>query len=174
MNAFQISIRFPSFTSRCEIRFLSPINSIPCSQRKLGSAPNVQILKRRELVWRERLWLMNKNLKRERVVLVQGFGFNGGNGNDESNNTARVVGNLVLAIGLAYLSLTGQLGWLLDAIVSIWIFAVLLPVVGLGAFLWFVGRDIVQGTVFLQVCVGKVLWFSLRLNPCSTTDKHCA
>ncbi|ERN03447.1 hypothetical protein AMTR_s00003p00265340 [Amborella trichopoda] len=113
---------------------------------------------------------MNKNLKRERVVLVQGFGFNGGNGNDESNNTARVVGNLVLAIGLAYLSLTGQLGWLLDAIVSIWIFAVLLPVVGLGAFLWFVGRDIVQGTV----CVGKVLWFSLRLNPCSTTDKHCA
>ncbi|XP_065628031.1 uncharacterized protein LOC112032097 [Quercus suber] len=55
-------------------------------------------------------------------------------------------GNLALAIGLTYLSFTGQLGWVLDAIVSVWLFAVLVPIVGLGAFLWWAGRDIVQGT----------------------------
>ncbi|KAL2483653.1 hypothetical protein Fot_45097 [Forsythia ovata] len=42
--------------------------------------------------------------------------------------------------------MTGQLGWLLDAIVSLWILAVLVPIVGLGAFLWWAGRDIVQGS----------------------------
>ncbi|KAF7822768.1 putative transmembrane protein [Senna tora] len=85
--------------------------------------------------------------KKKRMVLVknnQGFGFNGG-GRD-NGSTARLLANLALAIGLTYLSMTGQLGWILDAIVSIWIFAVLIPVVGLGAFLWWAGRDIMQGT----------------------------
>ncbi|PKI51163.1 hypothetical protein CRG98_028450 [Punica granatum] len=78
--------------------------------------------------------------RRKRVVLVRfnnqgGFGFNGGGGGKDDGVTARVVGNLVLAIGLTYLSMTGQLGWLL---------AVIIPIVGLGAFLWWAGRDIVQ------------------------------
>ncbi|XP_058773791.1 uncharacterized protein LOC131648009 [Vicia villosa] len=89
--------------------------------------------------------------KKKRVVLVknnQGFGFNngGGGGGRDDGGTARILGNLALAIGLTYLSVTGQLGWILDAIVSIWIFAVLVPIVGLGAFLWWAGRDIMKGT----------------------------
>ncbi|KAL5736219.1 hypothetical protein ACOSQ2_031007 [Xanthoceras sorbifolium] len=98
---------------------------------------------------RDGVWVREEGLKRKkRVVLVrfnQGFGFNGGGGGDNNNN-ARVLGNLALAIGLTYLSMTGQLGWVLDAIVSIWLLAVIVPIVGLGAFLWWAGRDMVQGT----------------------------
>nr|AFK39399.1 unknown [Medicago truncatula] len=86
--------------------------------------------------------------KEKRVVLVknnQGFGFNNGGGRDDGS-TARILGNLALAAGLTYLSMTGQLGWIIDAIVSIWIFAVLVPIVGIGAFLWWAGRDIMKGT----------------------------
>jgi hypothetical protein len=64
--------------------------------------------------------------KEKRVVLVknnQGFGFNGGGGGGgrDDGGTARILGNLALAVGLTYLSMTGQLGWILDAIVSIWV-----------------------------------------------------
>ncbi|GMN65226.1 hypothetical protein TIFTF001_034303 [Ficus carica] len=92
--------------------------------------------------------ILLKKKKKKRLVLVrsnQGFGFNGGGGGGKDDGTtARVLGNLALAIGLTYLSITGQLGWLLDAIVSIWLLAVIIPIVGLGAFLWWAGRDIVQ------------------------------
>ncbi|XP_031266735.1 uncharacterized protein LOC116125152 [Pistacia vera] len=90
--------------------------------------------------------------RKKRVVLVrfnQGFGFNGGGGGGgggDNNANARVLGNLALAILLTYLSMTGQLGWVVDAIVSIWLIVVLVPIVGLGAFLWWAGRDMVQGT----------------------------
>ncbi|CAJ2659902.1 unnamed protein product [Trifolium pratense] len=89
--------------------------------------------------------------KEKRVVLVknnQGFGFNGGGGGGgrDDGGTARILGNLALAVGLTYLSMTGQFGWILDAIVSIWIFVVLVPIVGLGAFIWWAGRDIMKGT----------------------------
>ncbi|GMH14396.1 hypothetical protein Nepgr_016237 [Nepenthes gracilis] len=90
-----------------------------------------------------------KSSKR-RVVLAsfsRGFGFNGGGGGRrDEGTTARLLGNLALAAGLTYLSVTGQLGWLLDAIVSLWLLAVLVPIVGLGAFLWWAGRDMIQGT----------------------------
>lgn len=74
------------------------------------------------------------NMKK-RVILVrfnQGFGFNGGGDGDggggggNNNLNARVVGNLVLAILLTYFTMNGQLGWLLDAIVSIWVFTALM------------------------------------------------
>ncbi|GMJ05204.1 hypothetical protein HRI_004189600 [Hibiscus trionum] len=94
--------------------------------------------------------------RKRRVVLVmfnQGFGFNGGGGGGGSgggekmnSDTARLLGNIGLAIGLTYLSVTGQLGWVLDAIVSIWLIAVLVPIVGIGAFLWWAGWDIVQSS----------------------------
>ncbi|KAG4960840.1 hypothetical protein JHK82_037519 [Glycine max] len=97
------------------------------------------------------LWEEKGCKRKKRVVLVknnQGFGFNGGGGGGgrDDGATARILGNLALAIGLTYLSMTGQLGWILDAIVSIWLVAVLIPIVGLGAFLWWAGRDIMQGT----------------------------
>ncbi|KAM5585900.1 hypothetical protein ABKV19_005021 [Rosa sericea] len=87
------------------------------------------------------------NRKKKRDVVVrfnQGFGFNGGGGGKDDGTTTRVLGNIVVAIGLTYLSFTGQLGWLLDAIVSIWLIAFLVPIVGLGAFLWWAGRGMVQ------------------------------
>lgn len=70
----------------------------------------------------------NRKKKREVVVKFnQGFGFNGGGGGGKDDGaTARVLGNLALAIGLTYLSFTGQLGWLLDAIVSIWVLSLAL------------------------------------------------
>ncbi|XP_022929397.1 uncharacterized protein LOC111435981 [Cucurbita moschata] len=79
----------------------------------------------------------------------QGFGFNGGGsggGGGDDGATARLLGNIALAAGLTYLSVTGQLGWILDAIVSIWLVAVLVPIVGVAAFIWWAGRDIVQST----------------------------
>ncbi|XP_027342099.1 uncharacterized protein LOC113854947 isoform X1 [Abrus precatorius] len=101
-------------------------------------------------VFKNGVLLEEKGCKRgNRGVLVknnEGFGFNGGGGGGRDGATARLLGNIALAIGLTYLSMTGQLGWILDAIVSIWIFAVLIPIVGLGAFLWWAGRDIMQGT----------------------------
>jgi hypothetical protein len=63
--------------------------------------------------------------KRKKMVILvrfnQRFGFNGGGGGGDSVAIARVLGNFALAIGLTYRSMTGQLGWLLDAIVSIWV-----------------------------------------------------
>ncbi|KAL9276166.1 hypothetical protein ACSQ67_026290 [Phaseolus vulgaris] len=105
-------------------------------------------------VYQNGVSLEDKGCKREKRVVVvknnQGFGFNGGGdgggGGRDDGATARLLGNIALAIGLTYLSVTGQLGWILDAIVSIWLIAVLIPIVGVGAFLWWAGRDIMQGT----------------------------
>lgn len=61
--------------------------------------------------------------KKKRVVLVRfnNLKFNGGGDGKDDGGTSRVLVNLGLAIGLTYLSLTGQLGWILDAIVSVWV-----------------------------------------------------
>ncbi|CAH8354975.1 unnamed protein product [Eruca vesicaria subsp. sativa] len=85
-----------------------------------------------------------RNHKRRvfKVSCNKGLGFNGG----DSNGNGRILGNLALAIGLTYLSMTGQLGWLLDAIVSVWLVVVIVPILGLGAFLWWAQRDIVQSS----------------------------
>ena len=71
------------------------------------------------------LWEEKEKKREKRAVKVrfnQGFGFNGGGGDGRDDvTTARVLGNLALAVGLTYLTMTGQLGWLLDAIVSLWV-----------------------------------------------------
>ncbi|KAF3453623.1 hypothetical protein FNV43_RR04064 [Rhamnella rubrinervis] len=157
----QISINF----SACKLRtlhddvFKQPIKFNPLSSRKVGPLHEnkfkVKAFSERvsflgEGRSKEGILVKGEEWKRKRgMVLVrfnQGFGFNGGGGGGGSDNgaTTRLLGNIALAIGLTYLSVTGQLGWLLDAIVSIWLFAVLAPIVGLGAFLWWAGRDIVQ------------------------------
>ena len=59
----------------------------------------------------------------------QGFGGGGGGGGGGDNSgTARLLGNIALAVGLTYLSMTGQLGWVfdtvgwvLDTLISIWV-----------------------------------------------------
>ncbi|CAN0826488.1 hypothetical protein LINGRAHAP2_LOCUS695 [Linum grandiflorum] len=88
-----------------------------------------------------------------RVVSVkfnQGFGGGGGGGN---GGTARILGNIALAVGLTYLSVTGQLGavfdavgYVLEALISIWLLVVIIPIVGVGALVWWAGRDILQST----------------------------
>jgi hypothetical protein len=55
--------------------------------------------------------------RKKMVVLVrfnQRFSFNGGGGGGDNGATARVLENLTLAIGLTYLSMTGQLGLILQ------------------------------------------------------------
>lgn len=64
--------------------------------------------------------------KKKRVVLVRlnNLKFNGGGGGGggkDDGGTAKMLGNVALAVGLTYLTLTGQLGWILDTIVSIWV-----------------------------------------------------
>ncbi|GAB2284563.1 hypothetical protein Dimus_019018 [Dionaea muscipula] len=91
--------------------------------------------------------------RKKRVVLAKfnervGFdgGDGGGGGRRGDGTTARVLGNIALAVGLTYLSMTGKLGWILDTIVSLWLLAVIVPIVGLGALLWWAGRDMIEGT----------------------------
>ncbi|KAI4374720.1 hypothetical protein MLD38_012683 [Melastoma candidum] len=95
---------------------------------------------------RDGAWVGSGRKQGRTVVVRFNQGFGGGGGGRDNGATARVVGNLALAIGLTYLSLTGQLGWVLDAIVSIWLVVVLIPIVGFGVFLWWAGRDIVQSS----------------------------
>ncbi|KAL5547995.1 hypothetical protein UlMin_003226 [Ulmus minor] len=162
--ALQISINFPAFKLRSLNNEICkrPISCSSVLRTKIGSLHQNRFKLK---VYMER-WsylqkgrgedgILIKDERRKRVVLVrfnQGFGFNGGGsgggggGGKDDGATARVIGNLVLAIGLTYLSMTGQLGWLLDAIVSIWLLAVIIPIVGVGAFLWWAGRDMVQGS----------------------------
>ncbi|XP_010278365.1 PREDICTED: uncharacterized protein LOC104612596 [Nelumbo nucifera] len=140
------------------LRFLQPINCCSQSRRKVGYFQENAFRWRAsverwslfgESAGKDEIFMKEKKGRKKRDVLVkvnQGFGFNGGGGGRDNSNTVRVLGNLALAIGLTYLSMTGQLGWVLDAIVSIWLLAVLLPIVGLGAFLWWAGRDIIQGS----------------------------
>lgn len=94
---------------------------------------------------------VNKGMGRKRrQILVRfnnGFGFSGGGGGGRDDGaTARLLGNIALAAGLTYLSATGQLGWLLDTIVSIWLFIVIVPIVGFVVFLWWAGRDAVRSS----------------------------
>lgn len=84
---------------------------------------------------------LNRKRRVFKVSCNKGLGFNGG-----GDNNGRILGNLALAIGLTYLSMTGQLGWVLDAIVSVWLVVVIVPILGLGAFLWWAQRDIVQSS----------------------------
>uniref|UniRef100_A0A0D9WIC0 Uncharacterized protein n=1 Tax=Leersia perrieri TaxID=77586 RepID=A0A0D9WIC0_9ORYZ len=67
--------------------------------------------------------------------------FGGGGGRDTNS---RVVGNLAFAALLTFLAATGQLRWVLDAIFSLWLLTILLPILGLAAFFFFAGQDILQ------------------------------
>ncbi|KAE8814613.1 hypothetical protein D1007_08135 [Hordeum vulgare] len=65
-------------------------------------------------------------------------------GGRRQGSTGRVVGNLAFVALVAYLVVSGQFRWLLDAIVSLWLITVLLPIVGLGALIFFAQRNILQ------------------------------
>lgn len=107
-------------------------SSVNCSNRRKEQLKN--------------MFLLRKTKRGKQLVAKASGGpdFKSGGGGGWDVNTKRVLGNLALAIGLTYLTMTDQLGWLLNAVVSVWLLAVLLPILGFGAFLWFAGRDIVQ------------------------------
>uniref|UniRef100_A0A5B7A3M2 Uncharacterized protein n=1 Tax=Davidia involucrata TaxID=16924 RepID=A0A5B7A3M2_DAVIN len=197
---FQISINISAFNSShddsskkqncCGLKLSQPISCYSLSRTNVGSSHHNRF---KLGVSRERwsflgvrrckdgILVRDKGWKRNnRVVVVrfnQGFGFNGGGsgggggGGGDNNNTARLLSNLALAIGLTYLSMTGQLGWVLDAIVSVWLIAVLLPIVGLGAFLWWAGRDIVQDSC--PNCGNDFQIFKSSLNDDSQLCPFC-
>ncbi|CAN1775387.1 hypothetical protein LINPERHAP1_LOCUS13309 [Linum perenne] len=108
------------------------------------------------------------------VRFNQGFGFGGlggggGGGGGGNGGTARILGNIALAVGLTYLSVTGQLGavfdavgYVLEALISIWLFVVIIPIVGIGAFLWWAGRDMLQSTC--PTCGNEFQVFKSTLN----------
>lgn len=82
---------------------------------------------------------------KKRVVLVRS---NGGPEFDDGGFKVgnRILGNIALAVGLTYLSSTGQLGWILDTIISFSLLVVSIPIVGIGAFIWWAGKDLVKDT----------------------------
>lgn len=84
--------------------------------------------------------------RRRLAVASAGRGplFGGGGGGGGQRGSGRVVGNLAFAALLTFLATTGQLRWVLDAIVSLWLLTILLPILGLAAFFFFAGQDILQ------------------------------
>uniref|UniRef100_A0A0A9E094 Uncharacterized protein n=1 Tax=Arundo donax TaxID=35708 RepID=A0A0A9E094_ARUDO len=89
-------------------------------------------------------WRMAGSRRRHGVAGAGRGPFFGGGGRRMDSGTSRVVGNLAFAALLTYLAVTGQLRWVLDAIVSIWLLTILLPILALGAFFFFAGQDILQ------------------------------
>uniref|UniRef100_A0A0E0HGI4 Uncharacterized protein n=1 Tax=Oryza nivara TaxID=4536 RepID=A0A0E0HGI4_ORYNI len=82
--------------------------------------------------------------RRRLAVASAGRGPLFGGGGGGQRGSGRVVGNLAFAALLTFLATTGQLRWVLDAIVSLWLLTILLPILGLAAFFFFAGQDILQ------------------------------
>lgn len=89
----------------------------------------------------------------------------GGGGGGGNNEVGRVVFNLALAGCLTYLTVTGKLWWVVDAVVSLWLLAALVPLAGAVAFLWFAGREMVQGTCPSCGNEFQVFAFALKEGP---------
>ncbi|KAK9048108.1 hypothetical protein SSX86_024346 [Deinandra increscens subsp. villosa] len=119
----------------------------------------------------------DEKIKKKRVVLVRfnnlkfNGGGGGGGGGDGGGGTSRILGNVLLAIGLTYLSVTGQLGWILDAFVSFWLFVLIVPVVGLGALIWWASRDMVE--IKCRSCGNEFEVFKSMLNDEQKLCPYC-
>ncbi|XP_021726039.1 uncharacterized protein LOC110693210 isoform X2 [Chenopodium quinoa] len=147
-----------------------------CAYRRKGFLPEAMRITENGILWGD-----EKKLRlQKRVVLVKfnqfPDNFNGGSGGGgdkrDDGTTARVLVNLALAVGLTYLTMTGQLGWVLDTIVSLWLLAIIIPVVGLGAFLWWAGRDIIQDSC--PNCGNAFQVFKSTLNDEPQLCPYCA
>ncbi|KAH0454129.1 hypothetical protein IEQ34_016053 [Dendrobium chrysotoxum] len=162
MTSLQLLLHFPSLTNKrsfLRLRVAPPANCLSLKRRKIGFLSRNGCLSRLPL---EISVFLGKGFdkdgigkmigRKESLFVVRAKqGFNSDDGGWDKSNSSRVLGNLALAAGLTYLTVTGQLGWLLDALVSIWLLAFLLPIVGLGAFFWFAGRDIIQSNYIRQL-----------------------
>ncbi|XP_020692063.2 uncharacterized protein LOC110106475 isoform X2 [Dendrobium catenatum] len=131
MTSLQLLLHFPSLTSKrsfLRLRVAPPANSLSLKRRKIGFLSRNGCLSRSPL---EISVFLGKGFDKDGIGKVIGRkenlfvvrakqGFNSDDGGWDKSNSSRVLGNLVLAAGLTYLTVTGQLGWLLDALVSIW------------------------------------------------------
>lgn len=115
-----------------------------------------------------------RNRRRRRTVLVcsnQGLNFSGGGGNDDDKGS-KVLVNLALAIGLYCLSTTEQFGWILDALIKFWLFVVILPLAGLGAFVWWAANDSVVDSC--PNCGNEFRVFKSMLDEDSQQCPYCS
>lgn len=155
MTSLQLLLHFPNLANKRSCLWLStplPTNSVSVERRKflfltrnggLSKLPlKINVFLGKDF---DNDGILKRIGRKERLLVVRAKqGFNSEDGGWDKSNSSRVLGNLALAVGLTYLTVTGQLGWLVDALVSIWLLAFLLPIVGLGAFFLFAGRDIIQ------------------------------
>lgn len=151
MASLHLLIHFPNPTTKRSC--ISPSDSLPSQRRQIGlflsrnggllSLPLALNAFRREGFGE--VGILPRRGRRAGLLAVRAKQvFGSGDGGWDKGSSSRVLGNLVLAIGLTYLTVTGQLGWLFDALVSIWLLAFLLPIVGFGVFFWFAGRNLIQ------------------------------
>ncbi|KAK1439574.1 hypothetical protein QVD17_05394 [Tagetes erecta] len=138
---------------------------------RLGFESSSQFLRNKDQTFDDKI---NNNNKKKRMVVARfnNLNFNGGGGGGGGKGTSRVLWNLGLAIGLTYLSMTGQLGWILDTIVSVWLFVVIVPVVGLGALIWWASRDMVE--IQCRNCGNEFEVFKSMLNDEPQLCPYCS
>ena len=106
-------------------RFLKPppkFSNGVCSTSTARPSDRSELLvgKSGALVWRA----AGRQRRRRLGLGVTGAGrgpFFGGGGRRMDKGTTRVVGNLTFAAVVTYLAVTGQLRWVIDAIVSLWV-----------------------------------------------------
>jgi len=125
------------FRDKCRnSKFASIRSNVEIQGFGLGSGLRVTVTRK---------WKSPRRHTRNAGVVRASFKLDPGNGGpDEERGIGRLVVNLAIAGGLTYLTITGKLGWVFDAFVSLWLFIVLVPIVGFIAFLWFADREIVS------------------------------
>ncbi|BBN14632.1 hypothetical protein MPTK1_6g13110 [Marchantia polymorpha subsp. ruderalis] len=141
-SSFGDSSASSSSSSRCGcsalgLPSLSPLGSLGAWQQQNSFA---LLDKRLNLCG----WKAKKAWRNSGMVIQAGMKLDPGGGGD-GNGIGRTIVNLALAGGLTYLTVTGKLGWVFDTIISLWLLAVLLPIVGVIAFLWFAEREVITG-----------------------------
>ncbi|CAN6337157.1 unnamed protein product [Urochloa humidicola] len=149
MASLQPSLLAPPPLCCSSHAFLHPrFRKLPPPRFSNGACCMARPLDRSEFLGKRETLAWRTAGKRRRRFGAAGAGrgpFFGGGGRRMDKGTSRVVGNLAFAAVLTYLAVTGQLRWVLDAIVSLWLLTILLPILALGAFFFFAGQDILQG-----------------------------
>ncbi|XP_047094987.1 uncharacterized protein LOC124707371 [Lolium rigidum] len=146
MASIQHSLLTPSPLCCCSCALLHPRTRItsPPPRFPNGTFSTEKPFLRRDFSERGGTLAWKMAGRRRLAVAGAGKGPFFGGGRRRQGSTARTVGNLAFVALVAYLAVSGQFRWLLDAIVSLWLIAFFLPIVGLGALVFFARRNILQ------------------------------
>lgn len=99
------------FRDKC--KFASIRSNVEIQGFGLGSGLRVTVTRK---------WKSPRRHTRNAGVVRASFKLDPGNGGpDEERGIGRLVVNLAIAGGLTYLTITGKLGWVFDAFVSLWV-----------------------------------------------------